>query len=427
MPRNTLQFCIPIIVAVLSCEVFAAAPIIRAQKSTVEIEYETNATALPLERVELWYTRDDGRTWTFHGTDEDRHSPVVFRAAEEGQFGFFVVLTNATGSSSGRPVASTRPQISVFVDFTPPVVQIHPARMTPSAEARVVQVRWTAIDAHLEPRPISIHYKFESGSDWRAIHTEPLANTGLYDWRISDDMMGPVRLRVSAVDRGGNQSHSEEQPFEIPSAMPLSTTVGTSEFFSGFLPDDDATLSGSQRARKRVAALVTQAREHDERGELVEGIARLRDAVRLDPTATEAFTEMGRMLLAVGDSERALDAFQIALKQRPKDRAALLGAALAQRDQRNYPAAAEHLRTILRYRPDDAEIWLALGDVAVFQGDELLARECYLRASRIDPEATAVIADARQRLALMSSFGRSDLDRPVRKPLSASDRLSGRP
>ena len=48
-----------------------------------------------------------------------------------------------------------------------------------------------------------------------------------------------------------------------------------------------------------------------------------------------------------------------------------------------------------------------LGDVGVFQGDEILARECYLRASRIDPEAVEVISHARQRLALMAEVSRT--------------------
>ena len=48
-----------------------------------------------------------------------------------------------------------------------------------------------------------------------------------------------------------------------------------------------------------------------------------------------------------------------------------------------------------------------LGDVAVFQGDEVLARECYTRAAEIDPGATTVIEDARKRLALMAQVSRS--------------------
>ncbi len=47
-----------------------------------------------------------------------------------------------------------------------------------------------------------------------------------------------------------------------------------------------------------------------------------------------------------------------------------------------------------------------LGDIAIYQGDEILARECYTRATHIDPQATQVIADAQKRLDLMAEVSR---------------------
>ena len=88
-------------------------------------------------------------------------------------------------------------------------------------------------------------------------------------------------------------------------------------------------------------------------------------------------------------------------------RAALRGAAMVHRQNKNYGGAAAKLRTILRYNPNDAEVWMNLGDIAVFQGDDVLAQECYLRATRIDPDATQVMVDARKRLALMAEASRN--------------------
>ena len=47
-----------------------------------------------------------------------------------------------------------------------------------------------------------------------------------------------------------------------------------------------------------------------------------------------------------------------------------------------------------------------LRDVAVYQGDEVLARDCYTRATNIDPTAAKTIAEAQQRLALMTETSR---------------------
>jgi cytochrome c-type biogenesis protein CcmH/NrfG len=116
---------------------------------------------------------------------------------------------------------------------------------------------------------------------------------------------------------------------------------------------------------------------------------------------------MAGMLYRAGDFDRALNASEIALKQQPTLRGALQGAAMAYRQKKDYSSAAARLRTILRDHPQDAEIWMNLGDVAVYQGDELLARECYTRAMEVDPDAARVIEDARKRLALMAEVSRT--------------------
>ena len=88
-------------------------------------------------------------------------------------------------------------------------------------------------------------------------------------------------------------------------------------------------------------------------------------------------------------------------------RTALRGAAKVHRQGNELAAAAGHLRTILRYNPNDAEVWVNLGDIAIYQGDDVLARECYARATRIDPAATQAIDSARKRLALMTEVSRT--------------------
>ena len=88
-------------------------------------------------------------------------------------------------------------------------------------------------------------------------------------------------------------------------------------------------------------------------------------------------------------------------------RDALQGSAMVYRQKKDYASAVTSLRMILRNRPNDAEIWMNLGDIAIFQGDEVTAHECYRRATEIDPEATQVIEDARKRLALMAKVSRT--------------------
>ena len=232
--------------------------------------------------------------------------------------------------------------------------------------------------------------------------------------RLPGDLVGAVAFRVIVTDKGGHRVVSEQQVIEITRTLPGETPRTGIEVGVPAVASRDAVTWTSSRAaeaaRVRASRLYAEAMSYRQRGDYREGISRLREAVRLDPQLTDAFAEMGGMLYLLGDLDRAQNAYEIALDQQPTMRAALNGAAMIHRQRNEYTKAAERLRTILRYNPNDAETWMHLGDIGIFQGDELLARECYLRATRIDPEATRVIEDSRRRLDLMAEVSRAFRD-----------------
>ncbi len=370
---------------------------------TFDIDYHVNDAALPLASVQLWYTPDRGQTWRDYGGDPDRQSPITFSAPGEGLYGFYLIVTNAAGPSSSAPLNGAQPQLWAFVDSTAPVVQLHPLRQSTQLGKRILQVRWTAIDAHLGPRPVALSYESRPAQRWRAITPDPIANTGRYDWTIPDDVSGPVAVRVTVQDQGGHRTHSKPEVMELGGHLSP----------AGAAPDDvrlsiqDPAVPVSRPAAARAKRLFDEALRFRDRGLYAEGIARLREVVRLRPDWPEAFAEMADMLYRIGDPERALSAYQLALRHRPNMRSALRGSALVYRRQNDHTAAARSLRTILHNQPDDAETWMNLGDVAVYQGDELLARECYTRATQVDPRAPEIVAEARKRLDVMASVSRT--------------------
>ena len=373
----------------------------------VDIAYTVNDAALPLESVTLWFTLDGGRSWTEYGRDDDRQSPITFQASQEGAYGFFVVLRNAAGASSGMPTPGTRPHAEAFIDATEPVVQLHPIHSTTSLGRRVLQIQWTALDANLLTRPIEIDYQRPPEDRWYPATAEPLANTGRFDWAIPETMSGAIAVRVTATDLGGHRVASRSQTVEIAPASSVASLMGSAPVSRPDPINTPTVLSGSARARNEAAKLFSEAMGFRERGEFREGIDRLRKAVRLDPLRADAFAEMADMFYRIGDMERAMGAYELALKQQPTMRAALRGAAMVHRQRNDLAAAADMLRTILRYNPNDAEVWMNLGDIAVYQGDEVLARECYTRATRIDPNAVQVVAEAQRRLDVMSQASRT--------------------
>ncbi len=401
----------------------------------VEIDYTVNREALPIDDVEIWFTEDQAATWVRYGHDKDLRSPALFHAPGEGLFGVFVIVTNATGPSSLPPTNATAPHRWIFVDATPPVVQLHAPRETRSLGSRVVLIRWTAIDAQLPQRPIELQYQPDSGPDWYPVTPEPLPNSGQYDWQVPQGLT-TVALRVVVQDRGGHRAVSEPRTISLtpaaaqpprPARADAVATRGTPDVYgsprdlstarrrNSRLPSnrhlDDSlrttALTGSPRAKELAGRLIREAQRLSEQGDLPRGVARLREAVRLDPNRMDAFAEMASMLYRLGDFDRAMSAYEIVLRQEPHSRSALLGSAAVLSQRRDYATAGQRLRTILRYRPNDAEVWMSLGDVSVYQGNEPLARECYTRASQIDPSAERIVADAQARLQLMSEVSRT--------------------
>ena len=381
----------------------------RVKTRVFDIEYAVNDDALPLDTVRMWYTLDDGRSWQAYGYDEDRQSPIRFQAPSDGLFGFYFRVTNLAGVSGEVPTSSTQPQSQVFVDSVAPVVQLHKVRQTSMLGRRIVQLRWTAVDSHLTTRPIEFEYRNLPNGEWVAVTPNPLGNTGRFDWRVPTDLSGSVGIRLVVRDEGGHRVASVPQTFTVlrrgPSVGGPSTSPDT------LLPPRTArTLTPetvSFSTRDRALQMYKEGLAFGEMNDHRRGIARMREAVKLDPLLTDGFAELGRMLYQLGDLDRALTAYEIVLDQQPTLRKALKGAAKVYRQKKDYVSAARRLRTILRYNPRDAETWMNLGDIGIFQGDELLARECYVRAAQIDEHASDIIEQAQKRLALMAEVSRS--------------------
>lgn len=404
MHKKTLRHGCLASLCVLATAQGAEPRLARIQTRVFDIEYAVNDDALPLDTVQMWYTLDDGRSWQAYGYDEDRQSPMRFQAPSDGLYGFYFRVTNLAGVSSDVPTSPTAPQARVFVDTVVPVVQLHKVRRTSMLGRRGVQLRWTAIDSHLTARPIEFEYRNLPSGEWIGVTPNPLANTGRFDWRIPTDVAGSVEIRLVVRDEGGHRVVTDPQMFSVSPSGP-STSPGTSPPKRTASTPTRETLSFS--TRDRALKMYKEGLAFRDMNDPRRGIARMREAVKLDPLLTDGFGELGGMLYQLGDLDRALTAYEIALDQQPTLRKALQGAAKVYRQKKDYASAARRLRTILRYNPKDAETWMNLGDIGIFQGDELLARECYVRAAQIDEDASDIIEQAQKRLALMAEVSRS--------------------
>ena len=376
-----------------------------------DIDYQVNPEAQPLSRVELWYKTGRDGPWHRYGLDDDRQSPVVFNAPSEGLYGFYLILTNAAGASGGPPTPDAQPHHWAFIDYTPPIVQVHPPQPTMSLGIKVVRLRWTALDDNLTSRPVALSYRVLPEKTWTPIQRQRLPNSGQLDWRVGDDVTGMVVVRAIIRDRAGNVSEGLSEPFDLTALHHQPASDADSEGSDS--GDTAATavattaVKPTTEAAERARRLRTLARSHRLKGEVPLAIARLRDAIDLTPNDAEAIAELGALLYASNDHRRALEAYGIAIQHDPSARSALIGIAEVYAGLRRYDDAADSLAKVARLNPRDVEAWMHLGDIAIRRGDEILARQNYEKAATLDPTAAAIVAAAKRRLANMEELSRT--------------------
>ncbi len=360
----------------------------KIQSRRFEIEYRVNETALPLTRVELWYSRDGGDTWHNYGLDEDSQSPIQFDAAEEGLYGFFFLLENRVGSSGEPPQAGTVPQQWAFVDYTPPIVQLHPIQVgRGDALGTRLQLRWTAIDAHFDPRPIELSYRIAPDGEWTQL-ADRLSNTGRYDWCPPTQLEGRVVVRLTARDRSGHRVCAVGRAVELEKITATEEPPGNAPGAEELAPTD----------QKRAETLFRRGMVHKERGEYRQAAARFQEALAINPRQPEALVNLGETLYFRREYVDSIEAFEWALKLEPGWTGARRGLVRSLMVVDRYDDASAQLAHILKDAPADAEAWLTLGDVAVSRGDELMAREHWQKATMVDPTVKAVVERAQARL-----------------------------
>ncbi len=384
----------------------AAAPrFTLVQARSFDIDYDVNPEALPLSSVELWYRSGPERGWRRYGLDDDRQPPFRFIAEQEGAYAFFLVVTNATGASSRAPSPESRPHCNVFVDFTPPIVQLHEAVVVTVLARPMVKLTWSAVDAHLPPRPVTLSYRLPPDERWRPAEDLPLSNSGRYDWPVPSGLTGALEVRITVTDRAGNAVEAISRRLELTGLKPVEPAPKT---VPGQSQPTRALASGdAQQDARRAEQFLAAARLARGDGDLKAAISALQNAVSLRPGDAELLSELASVLAAMEEKEEALEAYELVLKQSPTHRSALIGAAEIYVGQHRYADATTYLGRIVRNNPRDAEALMHLGDVAIYQGDEILAREHYRRAMGVEPKEAALLEALKVRMDNLAALSRN--------------------
>jgi len=169
-----------------------------------ELDYELGDVGPSgVARVELWGTRDGGRTWKSYTLDRDNRSPITVSVDAEGIYGFCVVVTSGAGLGGVPPRSGDPPQIVVGVDETKPTARITSAELGTAMESNSLVISWQAADAMLADRPVSLFFSETSAGPWIPIATN-LPNSGRYAWPVDTRRTRAIYLRLDVRDQAGN-------------------------------------------------------------------------------------------------------------------------------------------------------------------------------------------------------------------------------
>lgn len=177
-------------------------------------------------RVDLWLTRDDGKTWQAWGSDPDNQSPFPVEVRQEGRFGFRIVVHSKDGLTGQGPASGDDPDMWILVDTQSPLARITSVPYGRGNEAGRLVVNYSVSDKFLTLRPIVLAYSSNPQGPWDVIG-EGLRNEGRFVWKPTPDVPDRIFLRIDALDKAGNVGvHVLSQAIDVSGLVPRGTIHG---------------------------------------------------------------------------------------------------------------------------------------------------------------------------------------------------------
>lgn len=359
-----------------------------ANTQRLEIDFQLAAGSGRVTGADVWYTLDDGRSWKPGQVEFRADAPLLFTTPDEGLHGLFVIVRNGVSASAPPPVSGTKPQLRVFVDATPPVVQVASVAVDGEGRSRRLVIRYVAYDSHLLARPISVECQRDGEMAWQPI-AAALPNSGVHEWTIPPEDHGRMRVRVGAEDRGGQSAWAESDWIDLDTAAkatdtnaapPAATQAVRMETPDPMEPTPARLAVLHEPLDDALAATLREARLRQSRGEWKQAELRFREALDREPNRTETQAALAGVLYHQGRLAEAEQAYRRLLRTEPKHAGGMAGLAMVLAARRDYPAARDVLTTLSSLRPGDPGVWIDLGDMQMLAGDRAAGRAAWLRA-----------------------------------------------
>lgn len=192
------------------------------------VPFKINDTDGRYIEVQLYVSKDRGRTWQFHDRKSPEATEFPFHSAGDGEYWF--ALKTLDRDRKLVPDGDAQPELKVIVDTRQPGLEF--AAKTDLA-GRVV-CKWRAIDQNLDPNSLRISYQINGvpTGKWNPVEirnvqpqTSPNILSDQLAWWPSVTAQEIV-VRIQVSDRAGNEA-SELRSLLVPRVAMRTTQVAT--------------------------------------------------------------------------------------------------------------------------------------------------------------------------------------------------------
>jgi hypothetical protein len=214
-----------------------------------ELPYQLEAGPSGVRQVDLYVTRDDGRSWVKWSQHDGKEVPLKVNlesrldARPDGTYGFKLVAMSGAGLCEEPPRPGTPPDLRVQVDTVPPLISIYQPEADP-ANREVLVLRWSVTDKNLGKDPVALEWSEHPTGPWRPVTAgdslvpvaagqspagpQRVANTGRFAWKIPPNLPTHlVYLKVTAWDAAGNKSEiATDKPILVDLVKPRARIQG---------------------------------------------------------------------------------------------------------------------------------------------------------------------------------------------------------
>ena len=215
-------------------------PVQHIRFTQFQLQYQLDAGPSGVRQIDLYVTRDDGRSWTRWSQHDGKENPMRVNlgnrggAPADGDYGFKLVSVSNANLSDDIPAPGTPPDVRVRVDTTPPLISVFPIEAD-LANRNAVVIKWKAADLNLsETSTVSIDWSDSPTGQWRpvggpdagAVNPTPgavgrIPNRGSYSWQLPANLPSHlIYFRFTAVDPAGNRSEVVTPPQTVDLVRP---------------------------------------------------------------------------------------------------------------------------------------------------------------------------------------------------------------